>query len=124
METKHGMPPSALYLQSIAERRDHIIGRIDKILDSYEKKPISISVWESNQLKSAIDFVADGLLDLADSELATLAEQQASNDKVDVHSISATLNAARNVNTLSLSQLRAKSRNLGQDPANNNIASE
>jgi len=114
------MPPSTLYLQSTAERRDHLIGRIDKMLGGYERQGTFFNAWQSDRLTSAIDLVAEGLLDLAMSELDALTEWQASTDKGGRMPITGVSSSAQGEGPLTLSQLRTKSRNLGSSSANSN----
>lgn len=120
LEKKHGMPPSTLYQQSVAERRDHLIGRIDKILGAYERQGAFLDAWHSDRLRLAIDHVAEGLLDLARSELDALTERQASTDKGRRVPICGAPNTEHYKGHLTLSELRIKSRNIGPSSANSN----
>lgn len=76
MTKKHGMPPSALYVQTVAEQRTHLAGKVRKVLDDFERHHRMLSPWQSNQLNYAIGFIADGLFDLALCELDALAVQR------------------------------------------------
>ena len=117
---RHGMPPSTLYLQSTAERRDHLIGRIDKMLGGYERQGACLSAWQSDRLTSAIDLVTEGLLDLATSELDALAERPASTDTGGRMPITGVSSSAQGEGPLTLSQLRIKSSNLCPSSASSN----
>jgi len=78
---KHGMPASALYVRSVAEQHDAVVGKIRHLLGDFETCRGVPTAWQSHQLNNAMEFVVDGLYTLATCELEVLEEQLARHGK-------------------------------------------
>jgi hypothetical protein len=107
MIKKHGMPASALYVQSRAEQQSAIIGKIARLLASFERHREQPTIWQGHQLASAIAYMADDLPTLALCELEVLEEQLAA-----PNSLSTAIADARS--PIPLSALRAQLTTLSQ----------
>jgi len=72
---KNQLEPSAQYVQTVADKRAHLVAKVKKILDGFERHRKAPDSWQSNQLNYAIEFIAEGLFGLACCELDVLAAQ-------------------------------------------------
>jgi hypothetical protein len=112
MIKKHGMPPSALYVQSVTEQHNSLAGKVGRAIGEFEKRRVSPDAWQSNQLNYAIDYIADGLYSLAICELDALEEQRQMVDKDIDGSYTSKADFVAGLPPISIFQLRQKLQNL------------
>jgi hypothetical protein len=77
MSKKQPDAPSASHLQTIADKRAYLLGRIKSVLAGFERRKESPTTWQINQLNFALEFVGEDLFGLAACELDALAEGNA-----------------------------------------------
>lgn len=74
MSKKQPDAPSASHLQTVADKRAYLLGRIKSMLAGFERRKESPTAWQISQLNFALEFVGEELFGLAACELDALVE--------------------------------------------------